>query len=103
MLYTVNRKPLVWIPMRDGIKLAAKLWVPELVEKTTDKSEEGEKYPAILGKKLYSELCLNPRSQGLSSSFGGKKRHPGNEVALSAELYRTSLNFQDLSPYFEDY
>lgn len=53
MLYGVNRKPLVWIPVRDGTQLAAKLWIPELVEKSADvKSTEGEKYPAILGEIL---------------------------------------------------
>ncbi|KAL9954974.1 hypothetical protein ACROYT_G042565 [Oculina patagonica] len=34
--------------MRDGTKLAAKLWIPELVNNRTDKSPEGAKYPAIL-------------------------------------------------------
>ena len=51
MLYTVNRTPLVWIPMRDGTKLAAKLWIPgALVDKSTAVAEEVEKFPAILGK-----------------------------------------------------
>ena len=45
MMYTVNKTPLVWIPMRDGIKLAAKLWMPV-------KSEKDEKFPAILGITL---------------------------------------------------
>ena len=58
MSYTVNRTPLAWIPMRDGTKLAAKLWIPELVDKSTDESAEGEKYPAILGENdMYSEVC----------------------------------------------
>ena len=54
MLYAVNRTPLVWIPMRDGMQLAAKLWIPELVDKSVDgKSTKGEKYPAILGEINY--------------------------------------------------
>ena len=36
--------------MRDGIRLAAKLWIPELEDKTLDTSVKAEKYPAILGK-----------------------------------------------------
>ena len=38
--------------MRDGTKLAAKLWIPELVEKSNDKATDAEceKYPGILGK-----------------------------------------------------
>ena len=51
MTYTVNRKLLTWIELRDGTKLAGKLWIPELVD--ADKSAEGEKYPAILGENLY--------------------------------------------------
>ena len=41
--------------MCDGTKLAAKLWVPESVEKSNDKASDAEyeKYPAILG-----EICL---------------------------------------------
>ncbi|KAJ7365334.1 hypothetical protein OS493_005438 [Desmophyllum pertusum] len=70
MLYTVNRKPLVWIPMRDGIKLAAKLWVPELVDKTTDKSAEGEKYPAILEFLPYRRIDWTaPRDEKNHSYF----------------------------------
>ncbi|KAL9954970.1 hypothetical protein ACROYT_G042561 [Oculina patagonica] len=34
--------------MRDGTRLAAKLWIPELADKTTDESAGGGKYPAIL-------------------------------------------------------
>ena len=41
--------------MRDGTKLAAKLWIPELVEKSASSVEE-EKYPAILGEDLYIYL-----------------------------------------------
>lgn len=38
--------------MRDGTQLAAKLWIPELVEKSADKATDAEceKYPAILGE-----------------------------------------------------
>jgi len=52
MLLAVNRIPLVWIQMRDGTKLAAKLWIPEVVEKSNDKATDAEceKYPAILGE-----------------------------------------------------
>ena len=50
MSYSVHRIPTAWIPMRDGIRLAAKLWIPELEDKTSDTSAEAEKYPAILGK-----------------------------------------------------
>lgn len=53
MSYTVTRTPLAWIPMRDGIKLAARLWIPELADNSTDKSVEGETFPAILGENLY--------------------------------------------------
>ena len=48
-MYTVNKTPLVWIPMRDGTKLAAKLWMPGMITKNAVKSEEDEKFPAILG------------------------------------------------------
>ena len=51
MTYAVNRKLLTWIQLRDGTKLAGKLWIPVLVD--TDKSAEDEKYPAILGENLY--------------------------------------------------
>ena len=37
--------------MRDGTKLAGKLWIPELVD--AEKSADDEKYPAILGENLY--------------------------------------------------
>ena len=50
MSYSVHRIPTAWIPMRDGIRLAAKLWIPELEDKTSGASAEAEKYPAILGK-----------------------------------------------------
>ena len=52
MSYAVNRIPLVWIPMCDGTKLAAKLWIPESVEKSNEKAADAEceKYPAILGE-----------------------------------------------------
>ena len=53
MLYTVNKTPLAWIPMRDGTKLAAKLWIPGVADYSTVKSVEGEKYPAILGKNVF--------------------------------------------------
>lgn len=53
MSYTVTRTPLAWIQMRDGTKLAGKLWIPGLVD--TDKSAVDEKYPAILGENLYPE------------------------------------------------
>ena len=38
--------------MRDGTQLAAKLWIPELAEKSVDKAAdtECERYPAILGE-----------------------------------------------------
>lgn len=42
--------------MSDGTKLAAKLWIPKLVDTSTDKSVESEKYPAILGERLKSIL-----------------------------------------------
>lgn len=55
MLYTVNRTPLVWIPVRDRTKLAAKLWIPgDLVDKSTVAANEVTKYPAILGKNQNS-------------------------------------------------
>lgn len=55
MLYTVNRTPLVWIPVRDGTKLTAKLWIPgDLVDKSTVTANEVTKYPAILGKNQNS-------------------------------------------------
>lgn len=55
--YTVNRKLLTWIQLRDGTKLAGKLWMPELVN--NDKCAEDETYPAILGENLYPvvEFC----------------------------------------------
>ena len=56
MLYTVNKTPLAWIPMRDGTKLAAKLWIPGVADNSIIKSVEGEKYPAILGKNCFSFL-----------------------------------------------
>ena len=57
MLHAVNQIPLVWIPMRDGTKLAAKLWIPELVDKSTENPAGGEKYPAILGENdLYCTI-----------------------------------------------
>ena len=60
MSYAVNRIPLVWIPMCDGTKLAAKLWIPESVEKSNDKATDAEceKYPAILGE---INLCTYSR------------------------------------------
>jgi len=63
MLLAVNRIPLVWIPMSDGTKLAAKLWIPELFEKSNEKATDAEceKYPAILGEvnlcKYSAVLC----------------------------------------------
>ena len=38
--------------MCDGTKLAAKLWIPESVEKSNEKAADAEceKYPAILGE-----------------------------------------------------
>jgi len=56
MLNTVNKTPLAWIPMRDGTKLAAKLWIPGVADNSIIKSVEGEKYPAILGKNCFSFL-----------------------------------------------
>ena len=53
MPYTVARTPLIWIPMRDGIKLAARLWMPESIGNSTDGSDEDEKFPAILGEDLF--------------------------------------------------
>ena len=63
MSYTVTQTPLAWIPMRDGTKLAAKLWIPEMVDKSAGKSGGGEKYPAILGEtdlylEFYPMLCI---------------------------------------------
>ena len=57
MAYTVNRTLLTWIQLRDGTKLAGKLWMPELVN--NDKCAEDETYPAILGENLYplTEFC----------------------------------------------
>ena len=49
MFYTVKRIPLEWIPMQDGTKLTAKLWIPEPINKTDLPAEEG-KYPAVLGE-----------------------------------------------------
>ena len=58
MSFVVNRTELAWIPMSDGTKLAAKLWIPELADKSTDKSVESEQYPAILGEKMNSVHVL---------------------------------------------
>lgn len=59
MLYTVNRTPLVWIPVRDGTKLAAKLWIPgDLDDKSTVAANEVTKYPAILGKNPENSLSF---------------------------------------------
>ena len=46
--------------MHDGTKLAAKLWIPESVEKSNDKATDAEceKYPAILGE---INLCTYSR------------------------------------------
>ena len=66
MLYTVNRTPLVWIPMRDGTKLAAKLWIPgALVDKSTAVAEEVEKFPAILGKNFLFVLIAHISSASM--------------------------------------
>ena len=53
MSYAVTRTQLAWIPMRDGTKLAARLWIPGLDDNSTDRSEEDEKFPAILGENLF--------------------------------------------------
>lgn len=51
MIYVVNRKLLIWIQLRDGIKLVVKLWILELVD--IDKFVNDEKYFVILGEDLY--------------------------------------------------
>ena len=58
MPYTVVRTPLAWIPMRDGIKLAARLWMPELDDNSTDRSEE-EQFPAILGENFIRHVVFS--------------------------------------------
>lgn len=59
MPYTVARTPLAWIPMRDGTKLAARLWIPEFDDNSTDRPEEEEKFPAILGENFLIEFSRN--------------------------------------------
>ena len=49
-VYSVNKIPLVWIPVSDGTKLAATLWIPKPKEDETAKVEN--KFPAILGNEL---------------------------------------------------
>lgn len=71
MPYTVVRTPLAWIPMRDGIKLAARLWMPELDDNSTDRLEEEEKFPAILG-----EIFINSVFKKLSHHSGFLRLEP---------------------------
>ena len=49
-VYSVNKIPLVWIPVSDGTKPAATLWIPKPKEDETAKIEK--KFPAILGNEL---------------------------------------------------
>ena len=48
--------------MCDGTKLAAKLWIPESVEKSNDKATDAEyeKYPAILGEIFFGVFSAVP-------------------------------------------
>ena len=71
MPYTVVRTPLAWIPMRDGIKLAARLWMPELDDNSTDRLEEEEKFPVILG-----EIFINSVFKKLSHHSGFRRLEP---------------------------
>ena len=51
MSYNIKRIPVVWIAVRDGVKLATKLWLPEPVHISDEDTSSGnEKYPAILGE-----------------------------------------------------
>ena len=45
-MFAVKREPLVWIELKDGIRLAAKLWIP-----LDEKGRSEQKFPAILGTK----------------------------------------------------
>lgn len=58
MFYVVNRILLVWILMRDGIKLVVKFWILELVEKSKNKviDVECEKYFVILGEIIFFSI-----------------------------------------------
>lgn len=53
MAYTVKEVPLVWIPVFDGTRLAATLWLPSKEGKITDIEET---FPAILGTYDVSSL-----------------------------------------------
>jgi len=69
MLYTVNKTPLAWIPMRDGTKLAAKLWIPGVADNSIIKSVEGEKYPAILEFLPYRRVDWTAQRDEKTHSF----------------------------------
>lgn len=51
MSFSVNKEPLVWITVRDGIKLAAKLWLPD--------ADKSEKFPAILGENYIDSKLIS--------------------------------------------
>ena len=53
MSYTVKEIPLVWIPVADGLRLAATMWLPS---KKDDSPESMETFPAILGKSGFVVL-----------------------------------------------
>lgn len=45
-MFEVQKKPLVWITLKDEIRLAAKIWMPVRKDGRTE-----EKFAAILGEK----------------------------------------------------
>ncbi|XP_044162726.1 putative serine esterase Mb1866c isoform X1 [Acropora millepora] len=62
MSFSVNKEPLVWITVRDGIKLAAKLWLPD--------ADKSEKFPAILEFLPYRRVdCTAQRDEKSHSYF----------------------------------
>ena len=87
--------------MRDGTKLAAKLWIPELVEKSNDKAidAECEKYPAILGE---INLCKHPgvvlgHTAMISAQIGKGERGFITQCALTLGAYTLFQNGSNLS------
>ena len=50
-MFEAKREPLVWIQLKDGIRLAAKLWIP-----LDEKGKNEQKFPAILGKKKLTRI-----------------------------------------------
>ncbi|XP_068682264.1 cocaine esterase-like isoform X2 [Montipora foliosa] len=65
MTYSVNKSPLVWITVRDGTKLASKLWMPEAVIKSDIK----EKFPAILEFLPYRRIDWTAQRDENSHSY----------------------------------